>query len=85
MNGKVSFPAMQVNCEEGGILAQKSVKNEFKIEELLDLPPKKNMPCIQAFYPTMFWKSLHCLQLPMHTYTVIDLNLSSSEVTWTTW
>lgn len=54
MNGKVSFPAMQVNCEEGGILAQKSVKNEFKIEELLDLPPKKNMPCIQAFYPTMF-------------------------------
>lgn len=42
MSSKVSFLAMQADCKEGGIWTQKSVKNKFKIEELLDLPPKKN-------------------------------------------
>ncbi len=41
MNSKVSFLAMQADCKEGGIWTHKSVKNKFKIEELLDLPPKK--------------------------------------------
>lgn len=43
MNNKVSFPAMEADCKEGGIWTHKSVKNEFKIEELLHLPPQKRI------------------------------------------
>lgn len=32
---------MQADYEEGGKRAHKSVKNEFKMEELLEPPPKE--------------------------------------------
>jgi len=41
MNSKASFPAMQADCKEGGMWICKSVKNEFKIEELLEPTPKE--------------------------------------------